>query len=310
MRNREDFTGITVDRLTVLRSEIDHNGKSRQICRCTCGKEVRLFTYRLKEAIARGTASCGCHTHDLVRERFKRCSARWNKERFGQRELNVEPGEEFGLLTVLHETERDPKSGRRRVMVQCKCGTVKPVVVKDLLAGSYRSCGCYRATLLKEGLHSTHRHWVNRRPSPEYQSWNQAKQRCHNPLHAEYGKYGAKGIRMCERWLNSFEAFLEDMGPRPHPDMSLDRIDNTKGYEPGNCRWATKAEQAKNRQMRSKAKKIADMRTEAARLLALADEFEASSEIHLVRRKHSADAWEAEMRRQSAAQSSLPQNDS
>jgi len=274
MRNREDFTGTIIDRLTVLRSEIDHNGKSRQICRCACGKEVRLFTYRLKEAMARGTASCGCHTHDLVRERFKRCSARWNKERFGQKELHVEPGEEFGLLTVLHETDRHPKSGRRRVMVQCKCGTVKPVVVKDLLGGYYRSCGCYRATLLKEGLHSTHRHWVNRRPNPEYQSWNQAKQRCHNPLDRSYPHYGAQGITMSEEFRNSYDAFYEHIGPRPHPDYSLDRIDNSKGYERGNIRWASRSEQSKNRRMRSRAQKIANMRAEGTRLLALATKLE------------------------------------
>jgi hypothetical protein len=284
MRKREDFTGLVIDRLTVLRSERDRNGKTRQICQCRCGKEVSLYTYVLKRAIKRGIASCGCHTHDLARERFKRNSARWNKERFGRQELDVQPGEEFGLLRVLEETTRDPKSGRRRVLVECQCGTIKPVVVKDLINGNYRSCGCYRATLIKEGLHSTHGHWAGRKPTPEYVSWNGAKNRCCNPLDHSYGRYGARGITICERWLNDFPTFLADMGPRPHPDCSLHRIDPSKGYEPGNCKWASKSEQVKARKFRSAQQKITDLRTEAARLLALADQMQA--ELIALEEKH------------------------
>ena len=274
MRTREDYTGTVVDRLTVIRTELDYNGKTRQVCQCRCGKEIRLFTYRLKQAMARGTASCGCHTYDLVRERFRKNSARWNKERSDSQELGVKEGDEFGLLIVLGETTRDPKSGRRRVLVRCRCGTEKPVVVKDLINGYHRSCGCYRATLLAEGLHSTHGQWIGRRPSPEYISWHGAKSRCHNPLDHSYGRYGARGITMCERWLSSFENFLADMGSRPHPDCSLHRKDNSKGYEPDNCKWATKSEQAKERKVRSAEQKIRDIRAEAARLSALADKLE------------------------------------
>jgi hypothetical protein len=82
---------------------------------------------------------------------------------------------------------------------------------------------------------------------PEYAVWRQMNQRCTNPRSQRYDRYGARGIRVCEAWARSFEAFLADMGRRPSDGHSLDRIDNDGNYEPGNCRWATKAEQNRNR---------------------------------------------------------------
>jgi hypothetical protein len=88
------------------------------------------------------------------------------------------------------------------------------------------------------------RHGLTR--TPTYRSWQAAKDRCHNPNNTKYPDYGARGLAMCEAWRGSFEAFLSDMGLRPD-GMTLDRIDNTRGYEPGNCRWATPAQQSLNR---------------------------------------------------------------
>lgn len=90
---------------------------------------------------------------------------------------------------------------------------------------------------VKHGMHD----------SPENLAWRHMLDRCYNPNSQRYDRYGARGIRVCAQWKNSFEAFFADMGNRPTPKHSLDRIENDGDYEPGNCRWATRAEQSRNR---------------------------------------------------------------
>lgn len=91
------------------------------------------------------------------------------------------------------------------------------------------------------------------REMPEYRSWQNMKNRCLNKNAQDFGYYQARGITICDRWRNSFMAFYEDMGPRPK-GLSLDRIDNNRGYEPGNCRWATVSVQRINRRLFSNNK--------------------------------------------------------
>jgi hypothetical protein len=141
------------------------------------------------------------------------------------------------MLTIVRELKE--RSADKHILVLCKCSCGRETVTKKTLVlhGKTRSCGCLKARNgVKHGMRKT----------PTYAIWQSAKQRSLCPTNKNYDRYGAVGISMCDRWANSFEAFLEDMGPRPD-GMSLDRIDNNKGYELGNCRWATDSEQQRNR---------------------------------------------------------------
>jgi hypothetical protein len=88
-----------------------------------------------------------------------------------------------------------------------------------------------------------------------YVAWDSMKQRCLNPKNAAYKNYGARGITVCERWRGSFELFLADMGARPSPQHTIERLNNDRGYEPGNCCWATRSEQNRNQRKRERPRK-------------------------------------------------------
>ncbi len=123
----------------------------------------------------------------------------------------------------------------------CDCGGEATVLTRNLNNGNTRSCGCLQKSITAK-MRTTH----GMSNSTEYHIWRTMKARCSQPTDCNYPNYGGRGIKVCEQWQNSFEAFLADMGRRP-AGLTLDRIDVNGDYEPGNCRWATTAEQNTNR---------------------------------------------------------------
>jgi len=155
-------------------------------------------------------------------------------------------GQRIGRLVVI-ERAANADGGRAQWRCRCDCGneTVQPG--KVLRKAIVRSCGCLRReTTTTMGL-ATRKHGQAVNPTPEYRAWRSAIDRCHNPESRNFKNYGARGIAVCPEWRGSFEAFFAHLGVKPTPKHTLERVDNHRGYEPGNVRWATYREQGNNR---------------------------------------------------------------
>lgn len=154
-------------------------------------------------------------------------------------------GKVFDSLTVVARHPERSSSNKVLWQCRCECGSETLVTTQALASGNTKSCGCRRKKTSVLNGQNNKTHGMTR--TPEYKAWQSMKDRCYNEDCPNYPLYGGRGILVWADWIRSFERFYRDMGPRPSPKHSLDRIDVNGNYRPDNCRWATAKEQSNNK---------------------------------------------------------------
>ena len=154
-------------------------------------------------------------------------------------------GKRFGRLVVISELKERTKQGKVKFKCICDCGNEIEAIGSKLKNGWTKSCSCLQKEKVKE-IHSSNKtHGLSR--TSIYSTYYGMISRCYNESNDSYIYYGGRGIKVCDRWLESFENFLADMGEKPSKDHSIDRINVNGNYEASNCKWATKIEQENNK---------------------------------------------------------------
>lgn len=151
-------------------------------------------------------------------------------------------GKKYGRLLVISESPHS-KNQPTRWLCKCDCGNETVVFGVNIKRGLTQSCGCFNKERIRS-IFTTHGATAGGRETPEYKAWCHIKDRCYNEKNKQFKDWGGRGIKMCDRWKDSFDNFLSDMGLKPSKKHSIDRFPNNDGdYEPSNCRWGTSKEQ-------------------------------------------------------------------
>lgn len=236
--------GSKFGRLTVIEEcEIPGSNKVHFLCECACGHTIAVRGTQLRLG---KTSSCGCLKRELMSKLYLLK---------GKPVSRLKPGVRIGRLMITKFSHRDEKRKCDAFECLCDCGKTLIVRARQIYRGM-KSCGCLHKENIAAFNRSTKRKH-NLSHTPEYRAWRSMRVRCSSPNCPSFRHYGGRGITVCDRWMNSFESFIKDMGLRPD-GKSLDRIDNNGNYEPGNCRWATLETQANNKRPKLRIEEFSD----------------------------------------------------
>lgn len=210
--------GLKYGRLTITEEKFIDK-KRIAFCVCDCGKPHSVNVHKLRIG---HTTSCGC----------------FNQENLKKPKLESQSGKKYGRLLIIHDYLMG--GNKRKVDAVCDCGKKLTTFLNSLRSGNTNSCGCYRSESVTNN-NTTH----NMSRSSEYHCWATMIQRCTNPKNKKYLYYGGRGISVCQEWM-SFQNFINDMGKKPSPNLSIDRINNDGNYCKENCRWTDHFTQMNN----------------------------------------------------------------
>ena len=223
---QRNLIGNKYNRLTVLEQITGFSSggyrKYTAVCRCDCGNTTTVEVYGLEHG---RTKSCGC----------------WQSERMSNpdtrpvRVLESLDGKIFGRLTVVADGDH------AECDTICVCGNTLRTSRYSLISGKTQSCGCFRREETAR-RHATHGHSRVGKTSPEYKCWQGMMTRCSNPNQKGSENYIRENVKVCDRW-HTFANFLADMGPKPSPQHTLGRFEDSGPYDPWNCAWQTWKEQ-------------------------------------------------------------------